>query len=81
MWRLVLIAVIAWIIGVFGWSQIIGSLQNLDRRKSLFFTLIVWIVILGAVAYIAIVKFNGQAPLIIGYAISFIQVKAQDRIE
>lgn len=81
MWKLVLITVIAWIIGVFGWSQIIGSFQNLDRRKSLFLTLIMWVLILGAVAYVAIVKFNGQIPLIIGYAISFIQVKAQGRIE
>ncbi len=81
MWRIIIIGVIAWVVGVIGWSQIIGSLQNLDRRKGLLITLVLWIVIMGAVAYVAIVKFNGVLPLAVGYFVSFVQVKAQGRVE
>lgn len=80
MWKLFIIAVIAWIIGVIGWSQIIGSLQNLDMKKGLIVTMVLWILIMGAIAYIAITKFNGLWPLAAGYFVSFIQVKAQGRI-
>ena len=81
MWKLIIIGVIAWIVGVIGWSQIIGSLQNLDRRKGLLVTLVLWIAIMGAGAYIAIAKFNGLLPLAAGYFVALIQVKAQGRIE
>jgi CHASE2 domain-containing sensor protein len=80
MWKLIIIGVVAWIIGVIGWSQIIGSLQNLDRRKGLLVTLVLWILIMGAAAYVAVAKFNGLWPLAVGYFVSFIQVKAQGRI-
>ena len=81
MWKLIIIGVIAWIAGVFGWSQIIGSLQNLDRRKGLLVTMVLWILIMGAVAYVAVAKLNGLWPLVAGYFVSFIQVKAQGRIK
>ena len=40
MLKFIIVAVIAWLVGVFGWAQIIGSIQNLKIRKNLLFTLV-----------------------------------------
>lgn len=79
--KFIIIAAIAWLVGVFGWAQIIGSLQNLDERKGLLFTLILWAAIMGGFALVAISKFNSIGALALGYAVSFIQVKGQGNIE
>ncbi len=80
MLKFIVVAVIAWIVGVFGWSQIIGSLQNLSARKGLLFTMLLWIVIMGAGAYVAIVKFAAVWPLVIGYGIALVQTLSAGRI-
>ena len=78
--KFIIIAAVAWILGVFGWAQIIGSLQNIKTRKSLAFTLVLWIVIMAVGGYIAIAVLQNTWALVVGYLISFIQVKAQGRI-
>lgn len=81
MLKFILIAVLSWLIGVFGWAQIIGSLQNIKIRKNLLYTLILWIVILGVAAYVAIAHFNGLWALLAGYIISLLQVLGSGKIE
>ena len=79
--QFIIIAVVSWLVGVFGWSQIIGSLQNISRQKNLIITLIIWALILSAGAYFAIVRFNALLPLLIGYGISFVQVIFSGKIQ
>ena len=81
MLKFIIIAAIAWVVGVFGWAQVIGSVQNIKERPNLWLTLILWIAILIIVAYIVTTKFAGLVPLGIGYIISLIQVLSSDKIE
>lgn len=81
MLKLIIVAVVSWIIGVLGWSQIIGSIQNLALRKKLLFTMIFWIIIMCAIAFVSIVKLDSLLALAIGYAISFVQVARSGRIQ
>ena len=81
MLKFIIVAVIAWLVGVFGWAQIIGSIQNLKIRKNLLFTLVLWIVLLSSGAYFAIVTFDSLWALIVGYAISFAQIISSGKIE
>lgn len=39
MFKFIIVTVIAWFVGVLGWAQIIGSMQNLQIRRDLLFTL------------------------------------------
>lgn len=79
--KFILIAVIAWLIGVLGWAQIIGSIQNIRTRKNLLFPLILWISIMVAGAYFAIMTFDSMWALVVGYAISFVQIIRSGKIE
>lgn len=81
MLKFIIIAVIAWVVGVFGWAQVIGSVQNIKERPNLWLTLILWNAILIIVAYIVTTKFAGLVPLGIGYIISLIQVLSSGKIE
>lgn len=81
MLKFIIIAAIAWVVGVFGWAQVIGSVQNIKERPNLWLTLILWIAILTIVAYIVTTKFAGLVPLGIGYIISLIQVLSSGKIE
>lgn len=81
MLKFIIIAAIAWVVGVFGWAQVIGSVQNIKERPNLWLTLILWIAILIIVAYIVTTKFAGLVPLGIGYIISLIQVLSSGKIE
>ena len=77
----VIIAVFSWIIGIFGWTQIIGSLQNVADQKKYFYTLIIWAIVVIGFAALVVAKFNGLWGLIIGYLISFIQILRSGKIE
>ena len=79
--KFILVAVLAWLLGVFGWAQIIGSIENIRTRKNLLFTLILWIIIMATGAYFAIMTFDGMWALVIGYAISFVQIIRSGKIE
>lgn len=56
--KFILITVITWLVGVFGWAQIVGSIQNLHIRKTFLFTLTLWTIIMLAGAYVAIITFG-----------------------
>ena len=73
-------AIASWLLGVWGWAQIIGSIQNLGERGGLLFTLILWVCIMGGGAYLAN-SMGYIVPCLVGYAISFFMVKASGRIE
>lgn len=81
MMKFILIAAIAWLVGVWGWAQIIGSIQNVRIRKNLWFTLLLWTIIMVAGAYLAIVVFDSVWALVIGYGISFVQIICSGRIK
>ena len=81
MLKFIIILIVAWFVGVWGWSQIIGSIQNLSTRKSLLFPLILWVVIMSAGACFAIFYFDGLWALVIGYCISILQVISSGKIE
>lgn len=75
----IIILVIAWLLGVFGWSQVIGSIRT--KQNGFVVTIIIWLAILGVGAYFAITKFGGIVPMVIGYVISIIVVLGQKNIE
>ena len=79
--KFVIVATIAWLVGVFGWAQIIGSIQNIRTRKNLLFTLILWTTIMATGAYFAIMTFDSMWALVVGYAISFVQIIRSGKIE
>lgn len=75
---------VAWISGVFGFAQIIGSLQNLRIRGPAMsaFTIILWVLILGAICFVAHhFFFPYRIVYYVGTGISFIQVLCSGRIE
>ena len=79
--KFIIVSTIAWLVGVFGWAQIIGSIQNIRTRKNLLFTLILWTTIMAAGAYFAIMTFDSMWALVVGYAISFVQIIRSGKIE
>lgn len=81
MFKFIIVAVIAWLVGVFGWAQIIGSIQNIRIRKNLLFTLILWTIIMVAGSYFAVATFNSAWALVVGYGISFVQIIRSGKIE
>ncbi len=83
MLKIIFIAVVCWVIGVFGFAQIIGSLQNIKQRGfgASIITILIWTIILGG-AYCAVNKyFNSSVMgLYIGYGISLIQILFSGKI-
>ena len=79
--KFIIIAVVAFVVGAFGWAQVIGSLQNIGVSKRFLITLLIWLIILGAVAYTAIVFFDGLWPLCISYAATLLMVLSAGKIE
>ena len=81
----IVVAVIGLIVGVFGWAQIIGSIQHASERGAgmTLATIIIWTVILGAVAllFMNVVLTGHVKALLVGYAISLILVLAQGKVE
>lgn len=77
----ILVLVIAWVVGVIGFSQIIGSLQNMKERPGLLMPMLLWLVILAGGFFLEHYLFPANPlPLILGYAASFITVLAQGKI-
>ncbi len=77
----VLVILIAWVVGVIGFSQIIGSLQNMKDRPGLLMPMLLWILILAGGFFLEHYLFpENPLPVILGYAASFITVLAQGKI-
>ena len=76
-----IVAVVAFVVGVFGFSQIIGALQNISWRPGLIVPMLLWIAILAGGVWLELYLFPGQPlPLIIGYVISFLAVLSSGKI-
>lgn len=73
----------SWFLGVFGWAQIIGGIQNLKTRgKMMMFTIVLWAVILvGASLLVNTFLHSYIVVWIIGVAISLVMVLRQGKIE
>lgn len=69
--QFILVLICTAFVGIYGWAQIIGSLQQMRKQKHLIITLLLWAALMYAVLYIAMTQHNGLIPCIIGYAISF----------
>ena len=78
----IVIGILALVVGVFGFSQIIGSLQNLMARPGLVVPLLVWSAILIA-GYVLVSRnlAGASKAVLIGYGISFVLVLGQGRIQ
>ncbi len=77
----IVVVVIAWVVGVIGFSQIIGAIQNMKERPGLLMPMLLWILILAGGFFLEHYLLPEQPlPLIIGYAASFITVLAQGKV-
>lgn len=80
----VAVAAAAWFVGIFGWAQIIGSIQHrYERRASATATtIIIWIVILAAVT-VAVHSLLRQyfVAYLVGLGVSFLKILFSGRIE
>ena len=77
------IGFVSYIIGVFGFAQIIGSLRSVRNRgiALTIFTCVLWIAILGGAAAIVICWIKQhEIALYIAYGISFITSLSQKEI-
>ncbi len=72
---------VSWFVGLLGWSQIIGSLQNIKSKQSLFLPIVLWSVIMILVAYLGIKVFNNPYALLVGYILSLLPVLKSGKIE
>lgn len=80
----IVVAFLAWFVGVWGFAQIIGSLQNIKTRgigKTLF-TIIVWaaILILGWILMHSFAP-NQSLAYYIATAIAFLQILLSGKIK
>ena len=79
----VVVLAVSFIIGTFGFSQIIGSLQNVGVRGIgvTLFTIILWgAVIVGSFFLMKHIQPDKTLPFLIGMGASFIAVLSQGRI-
>ena len=80
----IVVAFFAWFVGVWGFAQIIGSLQNIKMRgigKTLF-TIIVWAAILAA-GWFLMHSFtpNQSLAYYIGTGVAFLQILLSGKIK
>lgn len=76
----ILILAVSYFIGVFGFCQVIGSIQH--RQRGFLFTIVIWVVILGGIYLLA--KFfvpNKLTALYVGYGIALVQSLLAGKIE
>ena len=76
------VTVAAFIVGVIGFSQVIGSIQNISWRPFLVVPMLLWIAILAGGVYLELHFFPSQPlPLIIGYVVALLAVLSSGRIQ
>ncbi|SFU96344.1 hypothetical protein [Butyrivibrio sp. M55] len=76
------VLLVSWGIGVVGWAQIIGSIQNIRVRPNLIITIIIWGIIIAGSFFI--VRFFFESKMLawaIAMVVSFVQVFKQGKIE
>ena len=74
--------IIAFFIGIFAFSQIIGSIQNLKTMGAhAIFVIILWIVIVIAAEYFGTKLLSSMTGFHIGLIVSFVAVLFQGKIQ
>ena len=77
------ILIVSWLIGVFGWAQIVGGFQSLKSRGvKMLITVLIWsVIVIGT--FIVVLKFYPTSIIawIIGMVVSLVQVLRQEKIE
>ena len=71
-----LVLFVSFIIGVFGWAQIVGSLQTIrERGPKMLITIAIWVIILGG-SYLIVNRFFSENLLawIIAMIVSFVMI-------
>lgn len=84
MLKFIIVFAVLWVIGLFGWAQIIGSLQNVSTRGIglTLFTTVVWTCIMAAGAVIVVRYFSDcRWAMLAGYGISFLNIITKGKIE
>lgn len=83
-WPSALAVFLSYLLGVFGWAQIIGSLQNIRVRSAAatVTTILIWIVILGGITF-AVYSIIPSVMLgyLVGLAISLVHILISGRIK
>lgn len=76
------VLLVSWVIGVVGWAQIIGSIQNIRVRPNLIIAIIIWGIIIAGSFFIVKSFFSSKMlAWAIAMVLSFIQVFKQGKIE
>lgn len=71
----IIILAVSYILGLFGFAQIIGSIQNARARGFMtVITIVSWVAILFGGYYLVAHFFTSAKPLFIGYAVAFVSL-------
>ena len=73
--------VVSFALGIFAWTKIIGGLQVIKTDKKRIFSILLWLVVLAAVAYCIVTFFDSRWGLIFGYGASLMTILGLGRIE
>ena len=75
MFGFIIVLILSFVIGAFGFPQIVGTIKyhHLFRPKAAFFTIFLWLIILGTGCAAVMLWLNKYAvALYIGYGMSFL---------
>ena len=76
----IVVAVVAFVVGIFGFAQIIGSLRT--RQKNFLLPIIIWLAILvGEFFLTRLIVINYMNAFYIGTGIAFVIILLQKKIE
>lgn len=76
----IVVAVVAFVVGIFGFAQIIGSLRS--RQKNFLLPIIIWLAILVGEFFLArLIVINYMNAFYIGTGIAFVIMLLQKKIE
>ena len=76
----IVVAVVAFVVGIFGFAQIIGSLRT--RQKNFLLPIIIWLAILVGEFFLArLIVINYMNAFYIGTGIAFVIILLQKKIE
>jgi hypothetical protein len=76
----IVVAVVAFVVGIFGFAQIIGSLRT--RQKNFLLPIIIWLAILVGEFFLArLIVVNYMNAFYIGTGIAFVIILFQKKIE
>ena len=76
----IVVAIVAFVVGIFGFAQIIGSLRT--KQKNFLLPIIIWLAILVGEFFLArLIVINYMNAFYIGTGIAFVIILLQKKIE